>query len=274
MPIHLFFALDGYHVRGASLSGPEPGGQLEAALEVLRGAVGPGVIIGAYVYGSAVDAGLRPDSDLDLFVVTERALRADERQRLVGGLLPISSRDTRPTEWRPLEVTVVTQSDVRPWRYPPRMDFLYGQWLRDEFLAGRIAPARPNPDLGVLITMVRQRGRALIGPPPEHLLDPVPRADLGRAMLDTIPSLMDDLKDDTRNVLLTLARIWTTRATGEIRSKDAAADWVIPHLPEEERPMLARARDLYRDGGYGEWPDAAAARHLARVLIDGIDRAA
>ena len=43
-------------------------------------------------------------------------------------------------------------------------------------------------------------------------------------MLDGVPSLMADLADDTRNVLLTLARIWTTVATGEIRSKDEAAD--------------------------------------------------
>lgn len=247
--------------------------QLEAALNVLVTSVDQDAIVGIYLFGSAVDAGLRPDSDLDLFAVTQRALRADEKQRLVDGLLPISSRDSRPPEWRPLEVTAVTQSDVRPWRYPPRMDFLYGQWLRDDFLAGRIGPARPNPDLGVLITMVRQRGVALIGPPPEQVLDPVPRADLDRAMLDTIPSLMDDLEEDTRNVLLTLARIWTTRATGEIRSKDAAADWVIPHLSEEQRPMLARARDMYRDGAYGEWPDAEATRPLAEMLIDGIDRA-
>jgi streptomycin 3"-adenylyltransferase len=91
-------------------------------------------------------------------------------------------------------------------------------------------------------------------------------------MVDTLPFLLDDLEGDTRNVLLTLARIWVTLGTGEIRSKDAAADWVLPRLAPEERPLLARARDLYRDGGYGDWPDPAAARQLADRMVDGIHR--
>ena len=248
--------------------------QAGAAVNVIQASVERAKVVGAYLYGSAVDSGLRPDSDLDVFVVADRSLGADEKQRLVDGLLPISGRDSRPPGWRPIEVTAVAQPDVRPWRYPPRMDFLYGEWLRDEFLAGRIEPPRPNPDLGVLITMVRQRGRALIGPPPADVLDAVPADDLGRAMVDTIPWLLDDLEADTRNVLLTLARIWTTLVTGEIRSKDAAADWTLSRLAEKDRRLLARARDLYRHGGYGEWPASASVRQLADRMVAEIHRAA
>lgn len=56
-------------------------------------------------------------------------------------------------------------------------------------------------------------------------------------------------------MLLTLARIWSTAETGEIRSKDAAADWAIPHLPAVHRPVHERARDCYRSGDYGTWDD-------------------
>jgi streptomycin 3"-adenylyltransferase len=245
--------------------------QAGAALAVIRAAIDR-AIVAVYLYGSAVDAGLRPDSDLDLFVVTDRALTGDEKQRLVHGLIPISQRESRPPSWRPLEVTIVDESQVNPWRYPPRMELLYGEWLRDDLVAGRIDPPRPNPDLGILITMVRQRGEPLMGPPPTEVLGAVPPGDLARAMVDTLPFLLDDLEGDTRNVLLTLARIWVTLGTGEIRSKDAAADWVLPRLAPEERPLLARARDLYRDGGYGDWPDPAAARQLADRMVDGIHR--
>ncbi len=74
------------------------------------------------------------------------------------------------------------------------MELQFGEWLRDALLSGVVEPEpAENPDLAVLITMVRQTGRALIGPAATDLLDAVPRADLVRAMLDGVPSLMSDL---------------------------------------------------------------------------------
>lgn len=249
--------------------------QSDAATGALRRSLAQAELVAVYLYGSAVAGGLRPDSDLDLLVVTDRRLTFGEKARIVEGLLPISGRQTRPSTWRPIEMTIVAQPEVRPWRYPPRMELQYGEWLRDAFVSGSIEPEpAESPDLGVLITMVRESGRALIGPPAADVLDAVPHADLVRAMVDGVPSLMSDLADDTRNVLLTLARIWTTVATGEIRSKDEAADWVLPRLPEVVRPTLARARDLYRTGGYGDPWDREAVHPLAARLVDEIIRAA
>ena len=65
-------------------------------------------------------------------------------------------------------------------------------------------------------------------------------------MTDGIPALMDDLGDDTANVLLTLARIWSTLETGQFMAKDEAAEWAMARLADEDRGMLARARDVYR----------------------------
>ena len=247
------------------------GEQSDAAIAAIRGGLAHAEILGLYLFGSVVGGGLRPDSDLDLFVVTDRQLTAGEKARIVQRLLPISGRRTRPPTWRPLEVTIVAQPEVRPWRYPPRMELQYGEWLRDAFLAGLIEPEPAgNPDLGVLITMVRQMGRALIGPAATGILDAVPRADLVRGMVDSLPSLVDDLADDTRNVLLTLARMWTTVATGEIRPKDDAADWALSRLPETYRPTLERARDLYRTGGSGDPWDEGEVRLLAERLVRDI----
>jgi hypothetical protein len=57
------------------------------------------------------------------------------------------------------------------------------------------------------------------------------------------------------NVILTLARIWSTVATGVIRSKGAAADWVLDRLPEAQRPSLARARAIYVGDQAERWGD-------------------
>ena len=80
-------------------------------------------------------------------------------------------------------------------------------------------------------------------------------ADLNRAIVEGISGLLEDLDGDTTNVVLTFARIWTTLATGLIRSKDAAADWALARLPGEHRPVLARARAIYLGLETEEWDD-------------------
>ncbi len=209
--------------------------------------------VGAYVFGSAVLGGLKPHSDLDVLAVAARPSTREERQRLVDRLLAISGQDGR----RRLELTIVVESDVRPWRYPPSFDFQYGDWLRQEFERGDLEPwpSKQSPDLATLLTMVLLADRPLLGPPPAAILDPVPREDLVRAMADGLDTLLLDVDTDTANVVLTLARIWTTLATGEIRSKDAAADWVLGRLSEKHRPVLARARAIYLGDEDDRWED-------------------
>ena len=238
--------------------------QLEQAVALVREVLGD-ELVGLYLFGSAVLGGLTPTSDLDLLAVTRRPTTDDERRRLVEGLL---ERSMRP---RYLELTVVVQSEVRPWRYPPRMDLQYGDWLRAEFQRGEIPPPAPNPDLAALLTMTLLAGRPLVGRPAAEVLAPVPHEDLLRAGIDELDAILADLDDDTRNMLLTLARIWCTAETGEIRSKDAAADWVLPHLPPEHRPVLERARDGYRSGDYGSWDDVDV-RACGAYLADAIRR--
>lgn len=230
-------------------------------------------VVGSYLHGSSVHGGLRPASDLDVLVVSRRRMDDPQRRALLDGLLGISGFEDG---MRPVELVVVVQSEVRPWRYPPIADFLYGEWLRDELETGEPPGPQPMPDLALLVTLARAGDRPLTGPSPAEVLDPVPHADVVRASVACIPELLDELHDDTRNVLLTLARIWTTLATGEIRSKDAAADWALSRLPPEHRPVLAHARELYLGYRYAEesWSDEQAARlrpHVAEVLAE-IDR--
>ncbi|WP_112466945.1 aminoglycoside adenylyltransferase family protein [Streptomyces triticisoli] len=230
--------------------------------------------IGTYLHGSSVLGGLKPASDVDILVVSRRRMDDRERRALLDGLLGISGSGSGSAgEARPVELTVTVQSDVRPWRFPPTGDFLYGEWLRDRFEASGPPQPEPMPDLALLITMVLSGNRPLTGPPPAEVLDHVPPADLIRSSTAGIPDLLDDLDGDTRNVVLTLARIWTTLATGEIRSKDHAADWALAQLPPEQRPVLEHARELYLNCRYSEesWSQELTAQvrpHVETVLTE------
>ncbi|SBU89774.1 Predicted nucleotidyltransferases [Streptomyces sp. Ncost-T6T-1] len=226
-----------------------------------------GNLIGAYLHGSSVLGGLKPASDVDVLLVSRRPMGERERRALLEGLLSISgSGDTA----RPVELTVVVQSEVRPWRYPPTCDFLYGEWLRAEYEAGAVPRAEPMPDLALLISMTLTGDAPLTGPRPAQVLDPVPHADLVRASVAGIPELLDDLEGDTRNVLLTLARIWATLATGRIMPKDAAADWAVGRLSVEHRAVLEHARQLYLTCSYAEESWSEALRTQVRPHVDGV----
>jgi predicted nucleotidyltransferase len=225
-------------------------------------------VVGVYAHGSAVLGGLRPSSDLDVFVVLRRRTTERERRALVQGLLEVSGTGVRAGSARPVELTVVAQGDVRPWRYPPRGEFLYGEWLRKEFERGVVPEPAPIPDLAPLITMVLLGNAAWSGPPPAEVLAPVPHADLRRAIVAGVPELLADLESDTRNVLLTLARIRTTLETGTITSKDAAAAWVLDRLPARHRPVLAHARSVYLGDERESWDGLMPqVRELAGHLV-------
>jgi streptomycin 3"-adenylyltransferase len=213
-------------------------------------------VVGVYMHGSAASGALRPTSDVDLLVVARRPTTSAEKRVLIERLLPISGRGNPTGHSRPIELTVVVQDEVRPWKYPPMLDFQYGDWWRAEFERGNLAPwESPNPDLTLQLEMVLQANHPLFGPAPAEVLDPIPPGDVRRAMLDSIPALLSYLDGDERNVVLTFARIWTTLATGIIRSKDAAADWALPRLPPEHRPVLAHARAIYLGEAAEEWGD-------------------
>jgi predicted nucleotidyltransferase len=232
-------------------------GQLDAVVRLVRHVLGDAAV-GTYLYGSAVTSGLRRDSDLDILVMSNRRTTAVERRALIEGLLPISRSPGDETGKRHLEVTVVARPDIQPWHYPPPMELQYGDWWRREFESGEVEPwTSPNPDLAVLLTAALADGVPMFGPPIVEVVEPIPRDDLGRAMRDVIPSLMADLDDDVRNVLLTLARVWFTLETGAIAAKDVAADWVIARLPEGRGDALRRARAGYLGEADDSWGDEA-----------------
>jgi len=201
--------------------------------------------LAVYLFGSAAAGCLRPDSDVDMLVLVNNPLPDELRTRLVTGLLQISGRAGNRNSVRPVELTVVLQCDVVPWRYPAKKELVYGEWLRDELETGRIPMPAYDPDLAILLRQVRESSVSLFGAYASEMFDPVPDSDLRRAIRDSLPGLIDSIKGDERNVLLTLARMWLTAATGEIASKDRAAEWAAARLPHEQAALLDQARQAY-----------------------------
>ena len=215
--------------------------QISQCLNLLKDVLGQD-LSGVYLYGSLIVGGLQKYSDIDIFVVSARPATHEERVKLVANILQISGiyeKSSKP----PIEMMIVVKSEINPWHYPPRFDFQYGEWLRTEFENSNIEPwpTKEMPDLTLLITQVLLANKILLGPSPDQLLCRIPYKDFLTATNKALSTLMADLSRDTRNVLLTYARIWSTVETDAIRSKPDAAAWAINHLPEEYKPVMKRA---------------------------------
>lgn len=214
-------------------------------------------LIGAYLHGSAVLGKLRAQSDLDLLAVSERRMSREDKVRLVEHLLAVSGTYPAVPPRRPVELTITVWSEIRPWRYPPTLDFQYGEWWRHRFERGEIEPwpSRTDPDLALLVSMALVGNAPVAGPPPSQVFDPVPSADLVEALIECMDPLIAKIDRDTRNVILTLARIWNGVVTLTVRSKEEAAEWALPRLTSEHRPILERARDIYIGKEDEHWED-------------------
>ena len=220
--------------------------QIDAAYNVLTEQLGE-TLLGIHLYGSAVDGGLKPNSDIDILVVISKPLMSTTRAALMKALLTVSAPPDADSIFRPLEVTVLVQTDIKPWRYPPRRELQFGEWLREELLVGIVSPATLDPDVAILLTKARQHHRHLFGTSFELLYDSVPRSDFIAALTDTLSQWNepDDWHGDECNIVLALARIWFSAATGRIAPKDVAAEWLLERLPSEHQPVLSTARRVY-----------------------------
>lgn len=229
--------------------------QIHKCLDLVKEILGQD-LLGVYLYGSSILGGLQKYSDIDLFVVSNRATTREEKAKLATALLKNSGIYMKSKKL-PIEMTIVEKSEVNPWRYPPRFDFQYGEWLRKQFEQGNIEPwpAKEMPDLALLVTQILLASNTLTGASPDQLFCKVPYKDFMTAIVEALPNLMSDLDSDVRNVLLTLARIWSTVATDAIRSKPAAAEWVIDRLPDKYRPVMERAKAICKGEEKEHWDD-------------------
>ncbi len=233
-------------------------------------------LLAMYLHGSAVRDGLKPQSDVDLLAVIDQPMTDAIREKLVSSLMRISGRHpVSPGGPRCIELMVFLKADLSEPAFPARSEFVYGEWLREDFEAGGIPAAAVDPEITLVLAQARQEAQPLFGPDLDTILSEIPDDQIRHAMREGLPALLESMHGDERNVLLTLARMWRTTMTREFVSKGAAADWAIERSPEHVAKVLLRARDAYLGKIRDDWADcpeetlqaAAYLRHETWTLL-------
>lgn len=248
--------------------------QLQAALALVQKILSLDVQA-FYLHGSAVAGGLRPQSDLDILAVVDAPLSDEQRQDLIAALLTISApHPATPGGPRCVELVVCRLADLQRNEHPAKVEFIYGEWLRDAFKEGYLSDAAADPEYTLLLAQACQQAQLLWGRDVLADVPATPIEHIRQAMRDGVEPLYEGLRGDERNVLLTLARMWRTGVHGDFMTKEQAAEWAIPRLPAELAKTLEYARLAY----IGEVLDRCYTRgkeaeRLAQALLGNIKQA-
>ena len=216
-----------------------------------------------YLHGSAVAAGLREKSDVDLLVFVDETLPLQKRKDLSSDLLAVSGHyPVDALGRRPLEVIVLQLADLNSLTHHARAEFVYGEWLRAALESGAIPERETSPEITLLLAQARNDAVALIGPDIGNFVPAIPLPVIRQALAELLPIIVGSVDGDERNALLTLARMWRTATTGEFVSKDEAADWAKPLVSGTVAETLKIARNAY----LGSSPDTL---HLVPTDVSG-----
>ncbi len=184
---------------------------------------------GLYLYGSLVTGDYTPGiSDVDLLAATANDLTAAEfaALRRMHTDLPRA----RP-EWRDrIDVAYASVAALRSFRTG-----------RHRFAI--VSPGEPfhrkTMDSGYLMDwyIVRERGAALMGPPPEAVIPPIAKAEFTRTVKSYVSWLAERLPEATgpryrSYAVLSACRALFLHRTGELAAKEQAAVWAREELSE------------------------------------------
>jgi streptomycin 3"-adenylyltransferase len=202
-------------------------------------------LVGVYLHGSLALGCFNSEiSDVDVLAVARRGLTLEEKRSTFDVLARISSHPSG------VELHVLDETRLRPWRHPLSFDFHFGETWRDalshDFEGALAGQRRDDPDLAAHVTVARAAGVALAGPPPQDVFPEVPWADYVDSLVADLSWVLDSDRPTALYRTLSPARIWATLATRSIQSKDSGAAWALERLPRELRAPLARALSRYR----------------------------
>ena len=246
--------------------------QVDAVVAALAQILGAD-LVGLYLHGSAVLGCFGPHSDVDLVAVSRRGLVEDERRRLVARLLDVSAPYEPQGAPRPIELDLVTDDGLRPWRYPTPFDFHYGESHRARFEAGEVElwEEKESRDLAAHITILRRAGSVITGPPVADVFPEVPWEDYADALTHDLDWCRTRFAELPRYGVLSIARIWATLSTRQPHSKAGSAEWALPRLPAALQPVLEHGLAVYRGEADETWDGLPLVDYIAAVA-DEIER--
>ena len=231
-------------------------------------------LVGIYLHGSAAMGCFNPtSSDIDLIVVIKDALDFDKRRAYIDDMVRLNARAPK----KGLEVSVVRREVCDPFVYPTPFEFHFSPMYLDACVNAPDEYARSvghsDPDLAAHFTVIRERGRVLLGEGIPAVFGEVDGKYYMDSIWTDVSGSESDILSEPVYIVLNLARVLAYTLEGLVLSKAEGGKWALDNLPREFMPVVEGALCEY--GGKNRMDaDAAALTEYARYMLGAIRDAA
>ncbi len=208
-----------------------------------------GNLIGIYIHGSMCLGSFQPShSDLDIIVITQTPLNADQRFNLMKGFLELHKKPS------PIELSILCISGFNPWRHPTPYEFHFSEYWRSKFEViaeendlgyWNFKEVYTDGDIACHVTLINQSGICIYGRAICEVFPPVPEKDFWDSIFWGVDYFSELDGDLLVTGILTLLRIWSYKENKAIFSKALAGEWSIGRIPSQYNYIVQNAVDVY-----------------------------
>jgi predicted nucleotidyltransferase len=226
-------------------------------------------LLGIYLHGSLAMGSFNPGlSDIDFLVITRGKVPPHQRKRLAEILIKLSEKAPA----KGLEMSVMTESSLRDFRYPTPFEFHFGKTWLERFTRNEVdftLEDRVDADLAAHLTVTKARGVALYGPPIDTVFPDIPTPYYQASILEDARSILQDMAADPVYNVLNLCRVRAFLEAGAITSKREGGEWARGHATPFQREVIDQALAEYAGTRKDLWDVQSLQRfgqEMARLL--------
>ena len=227
-------------------------------------------LCGIYLHGSAVMGCFSPEkSDIDLIVVVDGPL-TDGTKR---AFLDMTAELNAAAPPKGIEMSVVQRYVCDPFLYPTPFE--------THFSSGHLKRYRDDPetyirtmtgtdrDLAAHFTVIRARGKCLVGLPVDEVFGEVPKENYLDALIYDVEGAREEIAECPMYFILNLARVLAYIREGKVLSKKEGGEWALNNLPAEHQALVRSALDEYTRNGAAVY-DTERAKAYADYMLGEI----
>jgi predicted nucleotidyltransferase len=223
-----------------------------------------GALVGAYLHGSGAMGGWHTElSDVDLLAVVSRSLHPEQKRESAKAIGELSAPGAG------LEFSIVTRASLKDVRERPPFELHVTTGADAKVIDGK--GHRGDSDLVMHYAVCRERGVAVLGPPPAEVFPVVPRAVLLAAFVEELAWGLEHAP--VRYAVLNACRAWAFAEGAGLLSKVEGAEWALTRGALEMGQADAIRSALAAQAGGEETTKPTEATALVAAAVNALEQA-